>query len=83
MFSLYKLAPFWGIMASVPSVIAGFNSASQSNIAVYWGKLIQNRGKTSPEFELTWGQGKIHTVRDPELMFSNAFLIIAQVSLEF
>ncbi|THV43731.1 hypothetical protein BGAL_0997g00010 [Botrytis galanthina] len=36
--SLSALAPLAGIIASIPSVIAGFDPTSQSNVAVYWEK---------------------------------------------
>ncbi|ESZ90621.1 glycoside hydrolase family 18 protein [Sclerotinia borealis F-4128] len=44
MLSLSNLALFVGILASIPSVIAGFNSASQTNIAVYWGQNSYGQG---------------------------------------
>lgn len=37
--SLSALAPLAGIIASIPSVMAGFDPTSQSNVAVYWGEL--------------------------------------------
>ncbi|KAI9648340.1 Chitinase 2 [Ciborinia camelliae] len=44
MLLLSKLAPFVGIMAGIPSVLAGFDTASQTNIAVYWGQNSYGQG---------------------------------------
>ncbi|RAL60939.1 hypothetical protein DID88_010037 [Monilinia fructigena] len=44
MFSFFKLAPLVGVLAGIPSAIAGFDPASQSNIAVYWGQNSYGQG---------------------------------------
>ncbi|CAD6443187.1 3a4eb729-0302-4b20-8b14-eb10fdf7ebee [Sclerotinia trifoliorum] len=44
MISLSKLAPFVSVITSIPSVIAGFNPASQTNVAVYWGQNSYGQG---------------------------------------
>jgi chitinase len=38
MYSSFVLASFASLLASIPSVFAGFSSSSQSNLAIYWGK---------------------------------------------
>ncbi|KAK6605979.1 chitin recognition protein [Botrytis cinerea] len=42
--SLSALAPLAGIIASIPSVMAGFDPTSQSNVAVYWGQNSYGQG---------------------------------------
>ncbi|TEY38803.1 hypothetical protein BOTCAL_0474g00070 [Botryotinia calthae] len=42
--SLSALAPLAGVIASIPSVMAGFNPTSQSNVAVYWGQNSYGQG---------------------------------------
>ncbi|KAB8305142.1 hypothetical protein EYC80_004436 [Monilinia laxa] len=44
MFSFFKLAPLVGVLAGIPSAIADFDPASQSNIAVYWGQNSYGQG---------------------------------------
>ncbi|KAM0147459.1 hypothetical protein ACHAPG_010577 [Botrytis cinerea] len=42
--SLSALASLAGIIASIPSVMAGFDPTSQSNVAVYWGQNSYGQG---------------------------------------
>ncbi|KAF7900211.1 uncharacterized protein EAF01_007513 [Botrytis porri] len=42
--SLSAIAPLAGIIASIPSAMAGFDPTSQSNVAVYWGQNSYGQG---------------------------------------
>ncbi|QSZ29773.1 hypothetical protein DSL72_004290 [Monilinia vaccinii-corymbosi] len=44
MLSFFKRASFVGVLAIIPSAIADFDAASQSNIAAYWGQNSYGQG---------------------------------------
>lgn len=57
--SLSALAPLAGIISSIPSVIAGFDPTSQSNVAVYWGELARTSLEVSANLVLTQKRAKL------------------------